>query len=198
MNAPKANAVLVEALGSSLRRGGNALEDVPGLLTRILVEEAWREFVTPRGELVRHERFVDFVTTPPTAGLGATMRLIEKIVDSIDDEAERSQAQNLLDQARQGRQGARSDLGNIVTEVRRPEGNSKAKAHRRLRKDRPDLHDEVLAGRISAHAAMVQAGFRPKTLSVPTSRPDSIAAALRRHLSPDDIARLIKLLLEEP
>ena len=192
MSTPKGNAVLVEALGSALRRGGNALEDVPDLLKRVLEEESWREFVTPRGELVRHARFVDFVTTPPTRGIGASEDLVRRIVGSD------TEALDLLDQALTGRQGERTDLGNIVTKVERPEGNSQAKALRRLRKDAPSLHTEVLAGRLSAHAAMVQAGFRPKTISVPVSRPESIAAALRKHLGPDDIARLIRLLLDEP
>lgn len=192
MSTPKGNAVLVEALGSALRRGGNALEDVPDLLKRVLEEESWREFVTPRGELVQHGRFVDFVTTPPTRGIGASEDLVRRIVGSD------TEALDLLDQALTGRQGERTDLGNIVTKVERPEGNSQAKALRRLRKDAPSLHSEVLAGRLSAHAAMVQAGFRPKTISVPVSRPESIAAALRKHLGPDDIAQLIRLLLGEP
>lgn len=182
---------MVEALGSALRRGGNALEDVPDLLKRVLAEESWREFVTPRGELVQHERFVDFVTTPPTQGIGASVDLVRRIIASD------AEALDLLDQALAGRQGERTDLLDISKEVKAPTGTTQAAALRRLRKDKPELHADVLAGRLSAHAAMVQAGFRPKTVSVPVSRPDSLAAALRRHLSPDDIARLIRLLLED-
>lgn len=192
----KGNAVLVEALGSSLRRTGNGLEAVPGLVKEVLREEAWREFITPRGEVVQHKRFIDFVTTPPTKGLGASVDLLTRLVASDPETAD------LLDQALQGKHGGDRTsecTSNVdVINVARPTGTSKSAALRRLRKDKPDLHAEVLAGRLSAHAAMVQAGFRPKTVSVPVSQPDSVAAALRRHLSPDDIARLIKLLLEEP
>lgn len=192
MSTPKGNAVLVEALGSALRRGGNALEDVPDLLKRVLEEESWREFVTPRGELVQHARFVDFVTTPPTRGIGASVDLVRRIVGNDTG------ALDLLDRALVGRQGERTDLLDISKEVKAPTGTTQAAALRRLRKDAPSLHSEVLAGRLSAHAAMVQAGFRPKTISVPVSRPESIAAALRKHLDPDGIARLIRLLLDEP
>lgn len=189
----KGNAVLVEALGSSLRRTGNGLEAVPGLVKEVLREEAWREFVTPRGELVKHERFVDFVTTPPTKGLGASVDLIKRLVEPDPEAAD------LLDQALQNREGNPGTNNNVISSGEtNPQGNTRARALRRLRKDKPELHADVLAGRLSAHAAMVQAGFRPKTVSVPVSQPDSIAAALRRHLSPDDIARLIKLLLGEP
>lgn len=190
MTTPKGNAVLVEALGSALRRGGNALEDVPDLLKRVLAEESWREFVTPRGELVQHERFADFVTTPPTRGIGASVGLVRRIVEPD------TEALDLLDQALQEPHGGdRSKKNNVPLA---PEGNTQAKALRRLRKDKPELHAEVLAGRLSAHAAMVQAGFRPKTVSVPVNRPDSIAATLRRHLAPDDIARLVQLLQGDP
>jgi hypothetical protein len=45
---------------------------------------------------------------------------------------------------------------------KRPAGNSTAAFLRRLRKDRPDIHIRVLAGEISAHAGMIEAGFRKK------------------------------------
>lgn len=188
MTSAKGNAVLVEALGSALRRGGNALEDVPGLLKRVLAEESWREFVTPRGELVRHERFVDFVTTAPTQGIGASPDLVERIIERDNEALE------LFRGAMKEKPGPKSR--DVIT--RTEHGTSRSYALQRLRKDAPALHAEVLAGRLSAHAAMVQAGFRPKTISVPVSRPDSLAAALRKHLTPDDLARLIRLLLDEP
>jgi hypothetical protein len=188
----KKNAVLVHALSSAMRSTGNGLGTVPGLLKRVIVEESWKEFTTPLGHPVKHGRFVDFITAPSPEGLGADVGLVTRIC-APDEEAA-----DLLDQALAGKQGERTDLVSNRNEVGRPVGTSKAAALRRLRKDKPELHADVLAGRLSAHAAMVQAGFRPKTVSVPVSQPDSIAAALRRHLSPDDIARLIKLLLEEP
>jgi hypothetical protein len=46
----------------------------------------------------------------------------------------------------------------------RPTGNSVAAALRRLERRRPDLLDRVLAGELSAHAAMVEAGFRKRRL----------------------------------
>jgi len=44
----------------------------------------------------------------------------------------------------------------------RPSGNSQESALRRLRKDRPDLHELVLNGERSAHAAAIEAGFRKR------------------------------------
>jgi hypothetical protein len=66
----------------------------------------------------------------------------------------------------------------------------------RLKRDDPALAERVVNGEITANAAAREKGWR-KPRVVLTS-PESIATALRKHLGPDDIARLIKLLLDEP
>jgi hypothetical protein len=45
-----------------------------------------------------------------------------------------------------------------------PVGNSAAKALRVLRDKRPDIHARVLAGELSPHAGMIEAGFRKKAV----------------------------------
>lgn len=187
-NLAKKNAVLVHALSSAMRSTGNGLGAVPGLLKKVIAEESWREFTTPLGHPVKHRRFVDFVTAKSPEGLEADVSLVKRICDSD------TEAADLLDQALQNLAG-HPPTGNNVPN--RPEGNTQAKALRRLRKDKPELHAEVLAGRLTAHAAMVQAGFRPKTISVPVSRPDSVAAALRKHMTPEQLAQLRALLDEQ-
>ena len=67
-----------------------------------------------------------------------------------------SVARDLLDAAvqRQHGGGRKSDRINVDNvNVERPTGNSESAALRRLRKDRPDLHAQVLDGELSAHAA---------------------------------------------
>ncbi len=69
---------------------------------------------------------------------------------------------DLIDQARQRGEvkGKRNDLVYNVHDVaERPAGNSTEAALRRLRKDRPDLHQRVVAGELSANAAMIAAGY---------------------------------------
>jgi len=186
----KKNAVLVHALSSAMRSTGNGLGTVPGLLKQVIAEESWREFTTPLGHPVRHERFVDFITEPSPDGLGADVGLVERIC------ADDPEAASLLTQALKGQQGRRTDFVSNVHEVGRPAGNTKAAALRRLQEGAPDLHAEVLAGRLSAHAAMVQAGFRHKAVTVPVDRPESVAKTLRKHLTPDDLAALVRLLTD--
>ncbi|WHM37432.1 hypothetical protein [Streptomyces sp. BPTC-684] len=85
MNTSDGNAVLVNSLSSSLRSTLNGLGTAPSLIRRVLEEESWRQFTTPRGEEVEHATFESFVTTAPTAGLGQT--LVE-IVRVIGDDSE--------------------------------------------------------------------------------------------------------------
>lgn len=186
------NRHLVEGLERSLRDGKHGLSVVPGLLKRVLIEESWREFVTQRDEHVFYERFTDFVVMPPLKGIGATVELLQRLVEG-DPEAE-----DLLDKQlkEDGRQGKRTDLLNNMKEVTAayPRGTSKDYALRKLRKDAPELHAEVIAGRLTAHAAMVKGGFRPRTFTVRADSPESVAAALRRQLDPNMLAKLAHLL----
>lgn len=181
------NGSLTEMLAGALRDGAHGLGSVPALLRQVLEEESWRVMVTQRGETVRHERFVDYVRAQPLAGLGSTVELLRRILSGDPV------ALDLLDRELQNPVG-RPKTGNIVPD--KPEGNSAEKALRRLRKDRPDLHAEVLAGNLSAHAAAVQAGFRRRTITVPVDSPESIAATLRRQLDAEQLSTLARLLTE--
>ncbi|MFB7619820.1 hypothetical protein [Kitasatospora sp. NPDC056181] len=85
MSSANGNAVLVNALSSSVRSTLNGIETVPGLIRRVLEEGSWRSFTTPRGELVNHDTFESFITTAPTKGLGKTVDEIVRIVsDDVD------------------------------------------------------------------------------------------------------------------
>lgn len=188
----RARGGLVDALSSALDSGGHGLSNVPVLLKRLLAEEGWREFETVRGEVVRHERFEEFVAAPPLKGLGSEISLIKRIV------ADDREAVDLLDRVLQRQVGRpRETMDNIHNSKGRPSGTSQARALRRLRKDAPELHAEVIAGRLSAHAAMVKAGFRTRTISVPVERPDRVAAALRRHMTQEQLEELVRHLTDD-
>lgn len=153
---------LVEALGWALDDGKSGLAQVPIVLKRVLCEGAWRERRIKTGEVVRFERFEAFVSTPPLAGLGGDLAVIRTIVR--DD----PEALDLLDQATVARPGGdrKSEEARIkddnVNLDRVAKGNARQYALRRLRKSAPEVHARVLAGEISAHAGMVEAGFRAR------------------------------------
>lgn len=199
---PGRNWLTVRDTEYALRHGSANLGSLPGLIRELLTTEAWRCFVLPTGERVEPGRFADFVAAKVPRGLETTVSMVKKIIESIEDEGERAELLDLLDRALQRHGGGSTkiiltdDIVHSENDLERPSGNSESAAHRRLRKSAPKLHAEVLAGRLSAHAAMVKAGFRRRTVSVPVDKPDAVARTLRKNLAPEDLAALVQLLAE--
>jgi hypothetical protein len=136
------NDDVVDSLRRSIYYGGNSLKDVPALIKRVLSDGMWRDrIIAKTDERVTFDRFEQFVSAAPLKGLGASVDLLDRTVAH--------------------RQGERTDLYNNVKEVESaPVGNSAEYALRKLRKDAPELHARVIAGDLSPHGAMVEAGFR--------------------------------------
>lgn len=184
------NDVVVSCLRSAIVEGAAGLSDVPGLLKRIILEDMWRERVVQEtGEIAPFKQFNDFVRTKPLEGLGTDIKTLERLC------ADDKEALGLLTQATTGKQGARNDIVNNVNYVDSPEGNSTAYALRKLQLDAPELHKQVIAGDLSPHAAMVEAGFRKKTVSIPVDDVRAIARALVRHLTVDQLEELTRILV---
>jgi hypothetical protein len=181
-------------------KGDQWLSNVPGLLKRLIKEDLWRRrTIEATGEIVEFDRFVDLVTAPPLEGLGTTVDLLRRVC-SGDIEAAARLEDALQEQpgAPAGNRNAAKTTDNNInncfsTERESPTGTSRAAALRKLRKSAPELHAQVIAGELSPHAAMVQAGFRKPMLSIPAD-PDGAAAALRRNCDAAFIARLVELL----
>jgi hypothetical protein len=77
----------VQALSRTLSSGEFSLKEIPEFVKTVLGENRWnkpmwRERVIKTGELVRFERFEDFVTTPPLEGLGADMATLRRICEA--------------------------------------------------------------------------------------------------------------------
>jgi hypothetical protein len=78
--------------------------------------------------------------------------------------AEKYQQADADDRANQRPSGRPSETvyNNDERTQLRPAGNSQAAALRRLRKYRLDIHARVLAGELTPHAGMIEAGFRKR------------------------------------
>lgn len=188
----------VAALGSAIRYGGSSLADVPVLVIKVVDGDLWRKFRSPAGE-EEHRSFEEFVMKPSPGGLGTTISMLKDLCRSNKralaaiEEATQQPAGN-----RTGRNQHTAEVGTLdnIQGSKAPTGTSESAALRRLRKDRPDLHAQVLNGEVSAHAAAVEAGFRPRTCTIRTDNPTSIVGTLRRQLDPETLATVTKLLTE--
>lgn len=192
VNKLRENDEVVRCLQHAIDEGEHGLSVVPGLIKRVIVENCWRERHVDvlQWRPVTFRSFAEFLAERPPEGLGATLAQVKRLC------ADDPEAMDLIDQATAGRQGKRTDLVDNIHEVplvERPAGTSPEAALRRLRKDRPDLHSQVLKGELSAHAAAVQAGFRPRTITVPLD-PEKMARAIRRRLSDDELDVLLEAL----
>jgi hypothetical protein len=80
--------------------------------------------------------------------------------------------------------------GEQADNVNLPSGNSETYLLRRLKRDRPDLADKVVAGKMNAHAAAVEAGFRLRLVQYPATV-QGFLRALKKHLSESERKELI-------
>jgi len=153
---PKIAWQVIHSLQGSLSDSKHGLANVPGLIIRTVNEELWREFdCAPIHQMVTFDSFERYVCDPLPSGLGTDIRTLKNIC------RDNPEALDAIDRACTGHQGSRNDILYNIQEVA-PTGTSRDAALRRLRKDRPDLHQQVIASQLSAHAAMVNAGFRKK------------------------------------
>jgi hypothetical protein len=92
---------------------------------------------------------------------GTTVQILRNVCrDDID-------ATTLIDQAVQKPGGRPSKTVSNRHSLDRPAGTTRDRALRRLRDHRPDLHERVVMKELSAHRAMIEAGFRRRTFTVP-------------------------------
>ena len=161
-------------------------------LLRVIREEAWQHYVPPIGEPCDPANFQDWVTADIPRGLETTAENLLEIAKgdrALEDELDRLLKRPVG--SNQYKEGVY-----IVNTLGRPYGNAATQALRRLREDAPELHDEVLAGRMSPHAAMVKAGFRPKTLTIRLDDPMRAAQSLLRQADPEFLAGLLRALAD--
>lgn len=190
VNPLRVRGSFVDALSSALDRGNHGLENVPGLLKRVLEDGSWREFETARGERVTHDRFDSFVASPPLHGLGASVDLIDRIVGTGDPDLLR-----LLRDAKKGKPGRPRQNQVIGGDSPRIHGGMDTdQAADRLARDAPGEYESVKRGEKTVHAAAIAAGIRRRRMSVRMDSAESAAETLRKHMPPEQLAVLRRLL----
>jgi hypothetical protein len=157
------------------------LHHVPQMVREVITNEYWRERFEHR--VWKFNSFADFITKPFHEGgcdwpREKVEELLEKSGDrdvlrmfrgAMDAQALDANVPNLKEPHRPKKS---DNTKNDVTLSDR--GNSPSYALARLRRDRLDIHARVLAGEISAHAGMIEAGFRKKRPSQKRSRVERV------------------------
>jgi hypothetical protein len=194
LDDPRQSWSRVTAVMDALDCGSNELVHP---LEDLVSSGAWRRFRMPNGEIVEHASLVDMVRTDRNRGLGMVPEALVALLEKSNYKAAAHKLQrDLLDEvpaaARQGRPNKESNTP-FVSRAR-----DRTATLARLKRDRPDLAAQVVDGTLTAHAAAVQAGIRPRTVTIRLDDPERIAATLRRRLDPETLQMLVKLLQEGP
>ncbi|MEU4224256.1 hypothetical protein AB0F17_08185 [Nonomuraea sp. NPDC026600] len=184
------NDHLITDLRGAVHNGESGLAYVPRLLKRVLETEAWRErYDIKSRSIVTFQTFAEFVTTPATEGLGASMELVARIVGTDDPDL-----LTLLRHASSLGQGTRTDLLPRVDSTRGRGDHDTAATASRLAREAPEEFGAVQRGEKSIHAAAVAAGIRKRRIPVRLDDASSALKSLRANSSPefwDEFRRLV-------
>jgi hypothetical protein len=175
----------VQHLQQRWSEGALDLQAVERLLGEVIESGAWQSFHTPNGVSVQPANFREFITAEPFQGLGATE---DKIAALLGDDNTAVVNMRKLLKLKPGPKPVGSSNNNIIGTK---QGTRRDYTLERLQRDAPELFDAVQRKELSANAAAVQAGFRPKTFTVRSDDPEKIAATLRRQLSEDVLKRVM-------
>lgn len=180
-----ANQGVIESLQKAVLNAPRDIETLRLALSGAIRDGAWMDRLdTKRRARWRYEQgqFLKFVTDPLPEGLGTDVETLEKFIREDVELYEMFLAMTTRGPGGANNPGGRNqhteeevnrdnvtvDLLERTESQEPPRGNTLPYAIRRLAKDRPDLLERVKAGEMSAHAAMVEAGFRkvPSPLDV--------------------------------
>ena len=199
MSNDGAKGYTVNSMHHALKGGTLGLKEMPGLIKDAIREKVWEGWVDIHTQQ-RYSQpdFETFITTPILEGLGATidqiMALCEKDIEAqqlIQSELKRGPGGNNNPLGNNQHTKKEDNFDNIqVDQTKAPTGTSRAAGLRRLEKDRPDLLADVIAGNKAVNSAMIEAGFRKKTVTVPVDV-DGFFVAINKHFTTDQIKQLI-------
>lgn len=184
----------------ALHRDGGTPASVFGLLATIVEDRTWERL---RDNADRpFQSFTAFVESAEPGGLGTTAKELQKLLElrhphESGDEKWRKRAPwlraavaELLDGdiPAAASHGSNQHSGVSATQSRR----DAAAVTARLKRDDPDLAARVVSGEVTANAAAREKEWR-KPRIVLTS-PKSVAARIRQHFTPEQVAELCALL----
>lgn len=213
------NYMFVRGLQSALSVSETNKNAVLAALKRVMLEDCWRHWLTAEGKEFRWNAadFRRFIESPRPTGCQVEISFVRgmlrdtPLAEPFEDLIRGEPGGN---NNPYGRAGKPDEVINrdIVTvdydpsiipfapsppephardyDREAPTGNSVSYALRRLKTQRPDLHEKVQAKKLSPNAAMVEAGFRKPTISLPVD-PDAAVRLIVKHFQGDALTGLI-------
>lgn len=196
-NLPRSNEeLLLEALRFTFDQHGADPSDAFEALAIAVENQVW---------VARGLTFVEFLRAPYPTGVGIDPDTLQKLLQvphrhEAKDQATREWMKRLRGEflrltceplATHGTN--QHGRGLRITKSSTETKDDAEYALSRLRRDRPELAELVIAGEMTANQAAIQAGFRRKKVSI-YADPQGIARWARKHFTAEQIAELVEAL----
>jgi hypothetical protein len=181
---------IIEYLRTAIFDGNCGLNDVPNLIKRVIKEDLWQERTLAKtNEIIKFRTFEEFLQTSPPEGLGTNLKTIRKLCH--EDIA----AIDLIEQVKTkrfhggDRRSQDFKRNNVTVEISK-RGNAKEYSLKRLRKERPELHQAILDGKLTVNQAMIKANFRKQKYQIEKDV-EKISLFIKKHFTTQEIQNLI-------
>jgi hypothetical protein len=184
---------IIEYLRTAIFDGNCGLNDVPNLIKRVISEDLWQtRTLAKTKETIKFQTFEEFLQTSPPEGLGTNLKTIRKLCH--EDIA----AIDLIEQVKTkrfhgGDRRSQDFKRNNVTVETLNRGNAKEYSLNRLRKERPELHQAIINGKLTVNQAMIKANFRKQKFQVEKDV-EKISSFIKKNFTNEEIDQLLKLL----
>ncbi len=186
---------VVAELKYMLNRGRNESDSIAALLKRIIDGQIWRGYASETTGIKKgYPSFRKFVTDDlKIKKIDTLVGLVESVDAGVAERARQLWRCETPESRESAGRPPEDNCG--ATTIKPPAMNSGADGIlARLKRDHPDLAQQVIEGEISANAAAQQLGWRkPRVL---LTSPQQVAAKLRDHYSREDLAELARLISE--
>jgi hypothetical protein len=180
---------LCQSTITSLYEATGGLRQFPALLKKVISEKAW-ERRTVHGKLIELSSLRELITSKPVVGWGEDPSKVEAV---IRDDPETL----LMFREAMKEQGNRADLCNNITQVGGGKGTGTSRAYSIARvQSQCDAKTvaAVMAGKMSANAALVKAGLRENRQVYIPRDPSKAVEKLRMQFG-DEFVEGIKMVL---
>lgn len=183
---------VVAELKYMLNRGRNESDSIAALLKRIIDGQIWRGYASETTGMKRgYPSFRQFVTEDlKIKKIDTLVGLVEPVDAGVAENAKKLWLEELPASRRRG--GDMSKVSNSPSSS--GDRNRADSLLARLKRDRPDLAQQVIDGELSATKAAREAGIITPTVRL--GKPTTVAAKLRDHYSREDLAVLARLICE--
>lgn len=217
------NGMAVRSLQDALGKMETSLDVIPRLFARVVQDDAWRHWLdADHGEFEHNAAdFRAFIEGPKPAGCRTPLHILERILRGTDAWEVYLDVIRGQPGAEPGNNRAPErdpTTGMYAPTINRdfitdngaptiipiqprdyareaPTGTSVSYAVRRLKNNRPDLYEQVKAGELTPNRAMVEAGFRAKSITIDDD-PQRAARRLLRHFQGERLEALMRALSE--